>query len=48
MNQLLETMRETPGINARMAVDVELDPAKLARQADDYDYQALTTGVIRV
>lgn len=48
MNQLLETMRETPGINARMAVDIELDPAKLARQTDDYDYQALTTGVIRV
>jgi hypothetical protein len=48
MNQMLEIMRATPGINARMAVDTELDPAKLARKTDDYDYQALTTGVIRV
>ena len=48
MNEMLEIMRATPGINARMAVDTELDPAKLARKTDDYDYQALTTGVIRV
>ena len=48
MNQMLEIMRATPGINARMAVNTELDPAKLARKTDDFDYQALTTGVIRV
>ena len=48
MNQMLEIMRATPGIKARMAVDTDLNPAKLARKTDDYDYQALTTGVIRV
>ena len=48
MNQMLEIMRATPGINARMEVNTELDPAKLARKTDDFDYQALTTGVIRV
>lgn len=48
MNHLLERLKMTPGIHTRMAVETELDPSKLARQNDRLDYQALTTGVVRV
>ena len=48
MNHLLESLRMAPGVRTRMAVDTELDPAKLARKIDQFDYQALTTGVVRV
>lgn len=48
MKHLLDQLKTSPGINALMAVETDLDPAKLARQDDRLDYQALTTGVVRV
>ena len=45
---LVEAIESHPGINARRATDTKLDPARLARTTDQFDYQALTTGVTRV
>ena len=45
---LVEAIESHPGINARRATDTKLDPTRLARITDQFDYQALTTGVTRV
>jgi len=48
MTALIEAIESHPGVNAIRATDTELDPARLARTTDKFDYQALTTGVTRV
>ena len=48
ISALVEAIEAHPGINARRATDTKLDPARLARTTDQFDYQALTTGVTRV
>ena len=48
ISALIETIEAHPGINANRATDTVLDPARLARTTDQFDYQALTTGVTRV
>ena len=48
INALIEAIEAHPGINATRATDTILDPARLARTTDQFDYQALTTGVTRV
>ncbi len=48
ISALVEAIESHPGINARRATDTKLDPARLARTTDQFDYQALTTGVTRV
>ena len=48
INALIEAIEAHPGINAIRATDTVLDPARLARTTDQFDYQALTTGVTRV
>ena len=48
INALIEAIEAHPGINAIRATDTALDPARLARTTDQFDYQALTTGVTRV
>ena len=48
ISALIEAIEAHPGINAIRATDTVLDPARLARTTDQFDYQALTTGVTRV
>ena len=48
ISTLIEAIEAHPGINAIRATDTVLDPARLARTTDQFDYQALTTGVTRV
>ena len=48
INALVEAIESHPGINARRATDTVLDPARLARTTDQFDYNALTTGLTRV
>ncbi len=48
INSLVEAIESHPGINARRATDTVLDPARLARTTDQFDYNALTTGLTRV
>ena len=48
ISALIETIEAHPGINAIRATDTVLDPARLARTTEQFDYQALTTGVTRV
>ena len=48
ISSLIEAIEAHPGINAIRATDTILDPARLARTTDQFDYQALTTGVTRV
>ena len=48
INALVEALESHPGINATRATDTVLDQARLARTTDQFDYQALTTGVTRV
>ena len=48
INALVEAIESHPGINARRATDTVLDPARLARTTDQFDYKALTTGLTRV
>ena len=48
ISALIETIEAHNGINAIRATDTILDPARLARTTDQFDYQALTTGVTRV
>ena len=48
INALVEALESHPGINATRATDTVLDRARLARTTDQFDYQALTTGVTRV
>ena len=48
LNTLVETIEAHPGMNATRATDTALDPKRLSRITDQFDYQALTTGVTRV
>ena len=48
INALVESIESPPGLNARLATDTVLDPARLARTTDQFDYKALTTGLTRV
>ena len=48
ISALIETIEAHTGINAIRATDTILDPVRLARTTDQFDYQALTTGVTRV
>ena len=48
INSIVEAIESHPGINATRATDTVLDPARLARTTDKFDYRALTTGVTRV
>ena len=48
INALVESIESHPGLNARLATDTVLDPARLARTTDQFDYNALTTGLTRV
>lgn len=48
INTLVETIESHPGVNAIRATDTALDPKRLARTTDKFDYAALTTGVTRV
>ena len=48
INAIVEAIETHPGINATRATDTVLDPFRLARTTDQYDYRALTTGVTRV
>ena len=45
---LVEAIESHPGIKATRATDTVLDPARLARTTDQFDYRALTTGITRV
>ena len=48
IDALVGAIESHPGINAVRATDTVLDPARLARTTDQFDYKALTTGVTRV
>ena len=48
ITSIVEAIESHPGINATRATDTVLDPARLARTNDKFDYRALTTGVTRV
>ena len=48
IDALVGAIESHPGINAVRATDTVLDPARLARTSDQFDYEALTTGVTRV
>ena len=45
---LVDVIDVKPALNARLATTTKLDPARLARANDSFDYEALTTGLIRV
>jgi len=48
MNTVINTIERHAGFSASRATDVTLDPARLSRINDTYDYTALTKGVVRV
>ena len=48
MNTVIKTIERHAGVSASRATDVTLDPARLSRINDTYDYTALTKGVVRV
>ena len=48
IDALVGAIESHPGVNAVRATDTVLDPARLARTTDQFDYEALTTGVTRV
>ena len=48
MASLIESIDSQPRMNVRLATETVLDPARLARANDEYDYKALTSGVVRV
>ena len=48
MSELVDAINSRSGVNARLSTTTKLDPARLARANDNFDYQALTTGVVRV
>ena len=45
---LVDVIDVKPALNARLATTTRLDPARLARANDSFDYEALTTGLTRV
>lgn len=48
MNNVAMTIKRHEGANANLATDVALDPSRLSRINDSFDYAALTKGVVRV
>jgi hypothetical protein len=48
LNNLVTTIERHGGVSANRATDVALDPSRLSRINDTYDYTALTKGVVRV
>lgn len=48
MAAMIDMIDDNLGATVRLATDTELDPAGLGRKNDNYDYQALTTGLVRV
>lgn len=48
LNNVITTIERHGGVSASRATDVALDPSRLSRINDSYDYTALTTGVVRV
>ena len=48
LNNVITTIERHGGVSASRATDVALDPSRLSRINDSYDYAALTTGVVRV
>ena len=48
ITSLVKSIEAAPGLNAIRATDTKLDPARLARTTDAFDYTALTTGITRV
>ena len=47
ISAMVERMDALPSLKIKSAITTELDPAKLQRQNDLYDYTALTSGVAR-
>jgi hypothetical protein len=47
ISAMVERMDALPSLKVKSAITTELDPAKLQRQNDLYDYTALTSGVAR-
>ena len=48
VNTLVRHIEQHGAVNAVRATDVALDPQKLSRIQDKYDYTALTRGIVRV
>ena len=48
LNNVITTIERHAGVSAHRATDVALDPSRLSRINDTYDYTALTKGVVRV
>ena len=48
LNNVIMTIERHGGVSANRATDIVLDPSRLSRINDSYDYAALTKGVVRV
>jgi len=48
LNNVIMTIERHGGVSANRATDIVLDPSRLSRINDRYDYAALTKGVVRV
>jgi len=48
LNNVIMTIERHGGVSANRATDIALDPSRLSRINDSYDYAALTKGVVRV
>ena len=48
LNNVITTIERHGGVSANRATDIALDPSRLSRINDSYDYSALTKGVVRV
>ena len=48
LNNIIMTIERHGGVSANRATDIVLDPSRLSRINDRYDYAALTKGVVRV
>jgi len=48
LNNVIMTIERHGSVSANRATDIALDPSRLSRINDSYDYAALTKGVVRV
>lgn len=48
MAELVDQVDTRSGVNTTLATRTKLDPSRLGRANDSYDYQALTSGIVRV
>jgi len=48
LNNVITTVERHGSVSATRATDIALDPSRLSRINDSYDYSALTKGVVRV